>query len=181
MPKTLEELQEKYPELTVQLADQVTEKVTDELAEKFKKEKDALEAENTRLSDTNDDQGKSIVALEKKDLLRSERELKAVADQMVEKKLAASEVPERLFVKIGKLLDHNKFVKDDKLDMDAFAEAIDNEIKEFEDAGVTTTVLGFGSSRDEDPATLVKKAEEKEDDEAVDEMYKLSRETPEEE
>jgi hypothetical protein len=187
MPKTLEELQEKYPEFTKQLADQVTEKVTekvtDELAKKFKKEKDDLANENTKLSKTIDDQGESIVALEKKDILRSERELKAVADQMVEQKLAASEVPERLFIKIRKLLNHNKFVKDDKLDTEAFAEAIDNEIKEFEEAGVTKSVLGFGSTgrTDEDSDSLAEKKVDEEDDKAVDGLYKMSGEVQDEE
>ena len=172
MPKTVEELQEKYPELTAQM----TEKVTDELTKKFKKEKDELTTRNDQLSQTIEDQGKSIVALEKKDMLRSERELMAVADRMISEKLAASEVPERLYTKIRKLLDHNRFMKDDKLDKEAFAEAIDAEIKEFEDAGVTTTILGMGSSQrtDDDPENLTLKKEEKEDDEAVDKLYKIA-------
>ena len=181
MPKTVEELQEKYPELAVQLTDKVTEKVTDELTKKFKLEKDELESKNDQLTKTIEDQGTSIVALEKNDMLRSERELKAVADQMVANKLSASEVPERLFAKIRKLLDHNKFMKDDKLDEDAFAEAIDKEIKEFEDAGITTSVLGFGTTGRTDEEDNPEKLAEKKDDEAVDELYKLSGEVSDEE
>jgi len=177
MPKTVEELQEKYPELAQQIADGVT----DELTKKFKLEKDELESKNIQLTKTVDAQGTSIVALEKNDMLRSERELKAIADQMVANKLSASEVPERLFAKIRKLLDHNKFMKDDKLDKEAFAEAIDNEIKEFEDAGVTTSVLGFGTTGRTDEEDNPEKLAEKEDDEAVDELYELSGEVSDKE
>ena len=55
-------------------------------------------------------------------------------------------------------------MKDDVLDTKAFAELVDKEIKDFEEIGVTNTVLGFGvTSRDEedDPVKLAEKSRTK--------------------
>ena len=166
MPKTVEEMQEKYPELTKQL--------TDDLTSKFDLEKAKLEGENTKLSDENkklstenEEKEERLDHLEKKDIIRSEKELKSQADHIVSTKLSATDIPERLYDKIRRLINHNKFVKDDVLDTKAFAELVDKEIKDFEEIGVTNTVLGFGATsrnEEDDPAMLAEKKQDKEDD-----------------
>ena len=174
MPKTVAELQEKYSDLTTELVN----KVTADLTTKFEEEKGVLDTKIIQLSEENVKKEDRLAGLEKKDMIRSEKELKTDAEKIVTTKLMASELPERLYPKIRGLLKHDKFVKDDVLDTKAFAEFVDKEIKEFEDIGITNTVLGLGSSqRDEGDATPDQEKElklDKEDDEAVDAMFKMA-------
>ena len=170
MPKTVEELQEKYSDLTGQL----TQQITDDLTTKFDQEKEGLNEKITQLSTENEEKEERLDQLEKKDIIRSEKELKSEADHIVSVKLAATDISERLYDKIRRLINHNKFVKDDRLDTKAFAERVDEEIKDFEEIGVTNTVLGFGASsrEEEDPAKLAEKKLDDEDDAAVEQMLK---------
>ena len=176
--KTVEELTKKFPDLAKKLADDLTSK--------FEVEKDDLKKEHKKevdqLSKTNEKQETRLVDLERDNLARGEREITTEADWLVANKLSASNIPERLFDKIGRLLDHNKFVKEGKLDKEAFEKAIDEEIKFFEDAGVSTEVMGMGSTArtDDDPTKLAAKKEEEEDDTAADEMVKLAEGVKEE-
>jgi hypothetical protein len=167
-PKTVEELTKKFPDLV--------QKLTDDLTSKFDGEKAELQTKIDQLSADKEKQEERLVALERENLARSEREMKKDADTLVMNKLQASDIPERLFDKISKLLNHNKFVKEGKLDRDAFNEAIDNEIKFFEEANVTNEVIGMGSTSrsTEDPTKLAEKKEDEEDDKAVDDMMKLA-------
>jgi len=170
MPKTVEELQEKYSDLTGKL----TQQITDDLTTKFDQEKEGLNEKITQLSTENEEKEERLDQLEKKDIIRSEKELKSEADHIVSVKLAATDISERLYDKIRRLINHNKFVKDDRLDTKAFAERVDDEIKDFEEIGATNTVLGFGASsrEEEDPAKLAEKKLDDEDDAAVEQMLK---------
>jgi hypothetical protein len=177
--KTVEELTKAYPELV--------QKLTDDLTSNFDAEKATLEKDHKKevdqLSKDKEDLGDRVVDLEKRDLARNEREMKSDADTLFNNKLAASDIPERLYDKIRKLVNHNKYVKDDKLDKAAFTEAIDNEIKFFEESGVTTEVMGMGSSArsEEDPEKLAEKKEDDEDDEAVNKYLELADDAPKKE
>lgn len=170
MPKTVKELQEKYPDLTTKLTDQIT----DELSTIHSQDLEAKEAEITKLKNENEKKVDRIDQLEKKDIIRTEKEINSEARQIVNSKLAATDIPERLYDKIRRLVKHNKFVKDDVLDTEAFAKFVDEEIKDFEDAGVTKTVLGLGRThREEGDNDDPEKKLDKEDDEAADKMYKM--------
>ena len=67
-------------------------------------------------------------------------------------------------------------VKDDVLDTDAFSKFVDDEIKDFEDAGMTKTILGRGSSLDKETESKSEEETklEKDDDAQVDQMLKMS-------
>lgn len=87
-----------------------------------------------------------LKALEKIEVIRAEREMKAVAGDIVSAALSASAVPVRLHEKIRATLDHGKFVPDGKLDHKAFSEHVMGEVKDWEDNLADDTVQGFGAT-----------------------------------
>lgn len=138
----INELKEKHPDLFKQ----VQEEAVAEATAKFKEKEGALQTQITGLSDKLKDQDDKILKFEKNEVQRRERELKAEADRIWESKLAESDIPERLYAKVSRHVDFNKFVKDDKLDREEFEKAIDNEIQDWESRGATSSVLGQGTS-----------------------------------
>ena len=172
MPDTVEKLQEKYPNLIKEITDGLSAAHSTEI-DGLKADNEKLTAENVRLSAENESQGKRVDQLEKKDIIRTEKEIKSDAERIIDTKLADSDLEDRVKVKVRRLLNHEKFVKDDVLDTVAFSEVVDKEIKDFEDAGMTT-VLGRGGAfrteeEDDEEAKL-----DKEDDEAADKMAEMA-------
>jgi len=171
MPKTVEELTKTYPD--------IVQKLTDDLTATFDAKKADLEKEHKKevdkLSKDNETKEDRLVALEKRDIVRTEKEMNTDADRIFDTKLSASDIPDHLFDRIKKLVNHNKFVKEGKLDREAFEKAIDEEIKFFEEAGVSNEVIGMGttSRSDEDPAKLAEDKLDKEDDDAVDKFVEM--------
>jgi len=149
---TLKELQEQNPEafsalmesakeeVTASVTESVTATVTEELTAKFTKEKEDLETKHSEESKASTDR---ILELEKKDAIRTENELKHRADGIWTSKLTESNIPEHLFAKVSAHVPYAKHVKDGVLDEKGFSEAIDAEIKDWEDKGVTSSVLGM--------------------------------------
>jgi hypothetical protein len=90
-----------------------------------------LSTEKERLSADNKDVQGRILKLEKEDTLRKEQGVRAVAEAVFTGKLKDSGIPERLHSKIRKQLDHEKFVKEGKLDVEAFSAAIVAELKDW--------------------------------------------------
>lgn len=173
----LKELKEKHPEVFAALMGEakaeITTSVTAELTAKFEKEMEDLQNKHTEEKSGFTDR---ILSLEKRDLIRAEAELKQNADQIWTSKLMESNIPEHLFVKVSTHVPYAKFSKDGVLDTVAFSAAIDTEIKDWEDKGVTSTVLGLGFTKrketgDEDTAAT---KFNKENDEAVDLLSKFA-------
>ena len=141
----INELKEKHPELVKQIADEAVAVAESKFAEK----EDTMQAQVTKLSDKVEKQDKQILQFEKNETKRREGELRHQADRIWDTKLSESDVAERLYSKIRKHVDYNKFVNDDVLDVAGFSEAVDAEIKEWEKMGATSTVLGAGSTERE--------------------------------
>ena len=142
----LDELKEKHPELVTQLTDEVTTKVTDELTIVFGEEKKILEDENARLSESVEDSQTRLAKLEKKDVLREERDRKDTASRIWKNKLSDSDVGEHLWDKVEKMVSFTKFVKEGELDVEAFTAAVDEEIKDWEKkVGSSTSGMGIVS------------------------------------
>lgn len=147
----INELKEKHPDLYKQIVDDAVkaseQKFADEKAS-FRAEVDALKSQNDTLSET-------VLKLEKKDEIRSQKELAAKADNIWLAKLSASEVPENLYNKVKRHVSHTKFIDENgKFDVEAFNKAIDDEIASWIDLGVTDQVMGAGFSEkevDDDP------------------------------
>lgn len=122
-----------------------------------------------------------LAASEKKNLLyekeaaiQAQNALVAAASTIWTTKLSESDLPENLHEKVKLHVDHEKFVGDDGLDSEAFGAAIDKEIADWTEKGITSTVLGSGFSQkkidaEKDTETL----SEKEADECVENMLKL--------
>ncbi len=171
MPKTVAELKEKFPGLAEELSDEVK----GDLQTTFDKEKTAMQAEITKLSSEKEETAARVLSLEKKDTLRSEKELALNADRIWNEKLAASNVAEHLFDKVRKHVGHTKFVKDGIFDHIKFGEAIDVEIKDWESRGATSTVLGAGfSEASHDNEFKQANAQEKEDDGMANELLQMA-------
>lgn len=128
----------------------LVEEVTVTLTEKFTAEKQALEAkltaaldDNTKLSTENKETEKRILALEKQEALRAEKELGFMADKIFTDRFSESGLPDRLSAKIKRLIPHDAFVSDGKLDTDAFASAVDAELKDWSDSA--SAIQGFST------------------------------------
>jgi hypothetical protein len=109
-----------------------------------------LLAEKEILSVANEDVQKRILKLEKEDTLRKEQGIKSIAEAVFTGKLKDSGIPERLHSKIRKQLDHEKFVKEEKLDIEAFSAAIDAELKDWvpnESDEAEGTILGMSFTK----------------------------------
>ncbi len=167
----LEKLKKDHPELVSQL----TEEVSAVLAEKFDTEKADLQSKLDQKNQENADQGDRILKLEKNEVIRTENEMKARAKSIWTQKLSASDVSEHLYDKVRNQISYTKFVAEGVLDVVKFGEAIDTEIKDWEDKGATTTVMGSGFSEktiDSDAKSAEKMAEE--DDATVKDLASLA-------
>ena len=149
---TLEELKEKNPDAFSKLMEEakgaVTEDLKTELETKFADEKKQMEQ---KFSQEKGELQDRVLELEKRDAIRSENEIRAMADAIWTRKLSESEIPEHLFEKVSRMVSYNKFVTEGKFDRDTFVKAVDKEIKDWEDKGVTSSVLGMSfTSKSED-------------------------------
>lgn len=130
----MDELKEKHPDLYDQIVAAATTAAEAKFAKKetaFTEEIEALQADNKSL------QG-DVESLKASDEKRGEREMSDQADKIWSRKLSASELPDRLHAKVKKHVSHHKFVDDKgRLDVDAFGEAIDAEIKDWKGLSVS--------------------------------------------
>ncbi len=133
-----------HPELYAE----IVKNATDQATASFTKEKTALTGTIDSLTVKLTESEKRITELAKKDEIRSEREMASDAEVVWVTKLTASDIPERMFSKVKKNVDYNAFVKDGVLDKAAFADAIDAELKDWEDfkSSSDNQVQGFGFS-----------------------------------
>jgi hypothetical protein len=150
------ELMAEHADLVQEIVDEAVAKVT----EKFTVEKKDLETKLAAEKETNTAMSERVQKLEKNDLIRREQEFKSNADSIWSKKLSESKIPSHLYDKVSGYVQYAKFVKDDSFDRPAFTEAIDLEIKDWEDKGVVDTVIGTGFSKKEVDAGGDKEAEQ---------------------
>lgn len=164
----LAELKKEHPDLVSQLSEEITASLT----EKFNAEKADLQAKLDEKDQKLADQEDRVLKLEKNEALRTEKEIKARADNIWTSKLSESEVSEHLYDKVRRMIPHTKFMQDGVLDEEKFVEAIDAEIKDWEEKGATTSVMGSGFSSKSVEDSEAKKAEKlaQEDDNIVKEM-----------
>lgn len=153
MFNTLAELREQNPDLYNDLLAEAKAELNSDLEE--------LHSQVAKLTREKEDREKRIAKLEKQDFIRTNRETKARIDSAAEviftKALANSDIPESMHEKVRSQVNPNDFItgEDGKkhLDQEAFQEAVNAEIADWEDKGMTTTVLGAGFGRDSDDDT----------------------------
>ena len=117
---------------------------------KTKDEKIAsLEKDLTISQETNSNLATRVGALEKNETIREENDIASTAKILVDTKLSASAIPVRLHDKVAAMNGHEKFVTDGRLDVEAFSDSVDAEIKDWETKLENpNTVQGFSVSED---------------------------------
>lgn len=162
----LNQFKSEHPDAFKELMALVQTEVSTTLQTKFDKDKKDLEDKFAEERKTHEnqmaDRDKRVLELEKKDTIRSEKEMKMRIDSIWRNKLSESEVPDHLYDKVKKQVSYSQFVKDGILDEDKFVEAIEVEIKDWIDKGITSTVLGSGfGQREVDEEVKLKEADTK--------------------
>lgn len=155
------------------------DKVKIEMKAEFDKEKnDLTETSNSEVSKLKEDLDKKderILKLEKINAIRKEKDMQREADDIWNSELLKSDIPDYLVGKVKAMVNYKKFVKDESLDVESFTKAIGEEIKDWTDKGITSTVLGMGSAtKTTDGEEESKKKMKEEDDIWVKEMTELS-------
>ena len=105
------------------------------------------ELEDKLAASQTNEQGLSerVVALEKRDILRDEEATKAKANSIMDGALRASSLPERVQAKVTKV-DYNKYMTEGKFDVTAFTDAVNAEVKDWEDTIVSTSPIQSNST-----------------------------------
>lgn len=144
----LKELKEKHPDLVEQLKLETLEEAQEqfkkretEMSEQFKKQQEEID----KLSDR-------VARSDKEITLSREEANQEKADRIYAEMLGDSRVPDRFHEKVKNMVRFNKFVENEtnKLDVEKFKEALSAEIKDWEERGATTDVMGLGTNQRED-------------------------------
>jgi hypothetical protein len=175
----LEELKAEHPDLYQQIVDEGQKLAEDAFKEKESRltsEIETLRGDNTKLSE-------QVTELVKRDAIRTEKENRSQAANILNSALAESSIAVRLHEKVRSCVNVDKFIKDEVLDVEAFTEAVDAEIKNWEELLPPSTVQGSGSSQlsvddAEEDGEKTKLAEQ--DDANVDRLLKLAGQKTEE-
>lgn len=149
LPKMdLEKFKSEYPEEFSKLQAQITDAVTAQFSVEKKQLEDKLTAAaeaNAQLSAENKDSEKRLIALEKAESQRIEQGIKLSADNLFAEKFKEAGLPDRIQDKVRRLVGHEQFVADGVFDTEAFAAAVDAELKDW--SGATEgAVIGFSTS-----------------------------------
>ena len=145
----LKELKEKHPDLVEQLKLETLE----EAQEQFKKQESEWEGKFSKMEEEMNKLSDRLASSDKEITLSREEANQEKADRIYAEMLSESRVADRFYEKVKNMVRFSKFVakENNKLDVDKFKEALAAEIKDWEDSGATTDVLGMGTSnRDED-------------------------------
>lgn len=146
----MKELKEKHPDLFAQVIEEGKKAAKEEAEGAFSQERQQFQAQldttNQKLSETLDRTAK----MEKELALAREGQLKAEADKLFAEIFADSDIEPRLEPKVRNQINHSKFVKDDKLDVEAFTKAVEDEIKDWETRLPSSGVSGFSNPNDHD-------------------------------
>ena len=145
----LKELKEKHPDLVEQLKLETLE----EAQEQFKKQESEWEEKFNKMEENMNKLSDRLAVSDKEITLSREEANQEKADRIYAEMLSESRVADRFYEKVKNMVRFTKFVEKgtNKLDVDKFKEALAAEIKDWEDSGATTDVLGMGTSnRDEE-------------------------------
>lgn len=142
----LKELKVKHPDLVDELTNEVKASMQKEFDEKEKSLNDKFAEMGKRIDDLSD----KLAESDKENTLNREELNREKAERIYAERLGESNVPERFHEKVKNMVRFTKFVEKDKLDVEKFKEALDAEIKDWEERGATTEVMGLGNAQDKD-------------------------------
>jgi len=163
------ELRSKYPDLVAQLESSAKETTAAEFDAKLEQER----MEKEQAHKENDTLNEKVLRLEKAEAIRQERDIKADAELIWTKALAGSDIPTRLHDKVRNQVSHDKFVADNILDREGFANAVKDEVKDWEKRGATSSVMGTGfTSREvEDSEAVQAQAQDEADEKLAEDIF----------
>ncbi len=136
---TKEELKAQFPDLYQELVEEGRVTATQELTSRYETEKAELMRKQEGLQST-------VLDLEKKETLRAEREIKSESENIWDKALASSKLPEWMHGKVRTHVIHDRFVTAGVFDAGAFKAAVAAEVEDWEKQVKSTAVKGFGTS-----------------------------------
>lgn len=174
---SLEELKAENPELYKELMDSAQETVRKAIESEFSGREQNLLSEIGELTKSVGTLKDQVLDFEKKEVIRSDREMKLVGESIWVKLLADSDIPEYMHEKIVLHVPYSRFVQDSVLDEVKFKEAIKVEIEDWEKKGLSRTVLGTGFNSDnvnETGDTELEATEKVEDKKVSDNLLKLA-------
>lgn len=165
---------EEYTKFIAGVTAEAVKKATDKLSVEHSEIAEKLSADLVVANEKLAAADEKILSFEKEAAIQAQNALVATADALWATKLSESDLPETLHKKVKVHVSYEKFIGDKGLDTDTFGAAIDEEIADWADKGITSSVLGSGfSKKDIDAADEAKKLTEKEDDACVDAMLNL--------
>jgi len=145
----LKEFKTKHPDLFSQVIEEGKSLGRQEAESQFSDERksfqEQIDSMNSKFSETEERTAK----MEKELTLSREEAMKSRADKLFAEIFADSDVEPRLESKVRNQINHSKFVKEDRLDEEAFSKAVQDEIADWESRMAPTDVRGFSSSGDE--------------------------------
>ena len=142
----LKEFKEKFADVAEEFAMEIRLAVTKEKDKEFDKERETFNSQLGDMSKRLDESDERIAKFEKSETIRTENELRVEADKIWDVALAKSELRESLYPKVRKHVSYSKFVNENVLDVEKFAETVAGEISDWE--GRTKSedvVLGTGT------------------------------------
>ncbi len=143
----LEKFKLENPDAFADIQQGVRDQVVKEMEDKFAQEKSGFQNTIDDLTGKIDSYQTRFTEVERLMALAKEKEMKLDAAKLFSDKFAATDLPERLFAKIEKLVPYTRFVKDDELDVKAFTEAIDAELADWKEFNQPAVVQGSGSHK----------------------------------
>lgn len=155
---TLEQFKSDFKEVAEEYAAEIVaeeKKKTQSIEERFQEVTNGLKDLGAKLATVETENGK--LKTENTELQTTVKQFSkekeaAVVDKVWAEKLSASSIPENIRSKVKLAIVEESFRKDGRIDIEALTVAIEKEIKEWEEAGITTSdALGFGS-RGSNPA-----------------------------
>lgn len=173
---TLEQFKAECPELFSEIVSTAQTEITASFEEQIRAINAKHEAEMEAKTKMIEGQDKRIKVLEKNDIIRSEKEKKMSAENIMDRALDACDIPTHLHDKVRSMVPYGTYVKDDVFDAEAYKKAVDAEIKDWEDRGIKTSVLGSGHvAKTVNDDTKTTESTEAEDETWVNDMVSRSR------
>lgn len=154
----LKELKEQYPNLLEEFRQEVSKEFEDYHKETVKakdQEITDLKASVSKYEEEKTELSKRVQSLEKRDLARTEKEIKASADAIVSRRLDKTGWSARFKDKMRGFMNYEQFVDENNVfDEAKFSEHVDNEVKDMEASLEDTSKpkidgLGFTENHDE--------------------------------
>jgi ClpP class serine protease len=134
----LEKLKADFPDLYASVVQTAQAEIQKKLDAALT-ENTTLKAENGKLKDDLEKETEEktavenrVAALEKADSIRAAKDIRHTAESVMAARLNDSNIPDSLQAKVKQQVDHNKFVADGVLDVEAFTKAFDEEVSDWE-------------------------------------------------